>query len=45
MKDSVGAEHEPAFALGQLGEEVPASGSITKVLDFGDIGSRIRTVL
>jgi hypothetical protein len=39
MMDSVGTEHEPKFALGQIGEEVPASGSITKVLDFGNLGS------
>ncbi len=38
MIDSVGAEHEPAFAWGQIGEEVPASGSVTKALDFGNIG-------
>lgn len=38
MKDNTGAEHEPEFALGQLGDTVPASGSVTRQLTFGNIG-------
>lgn len=37
MTDSVGVEHEPTFASG-LGDTVAASGSLTKELDFGNLG-------
>jgi hypothetical protein len=39
MIDSAGTEHEPRFALGQIGEDIPASASITKTLDFGNLGT------
>ena len=37
MVDSRGAEHEPTFESG-AGDSVPADGSITKELSFGNIG-------
>ena len=39
MIDSTGAEHEPAFSLAQLSDIVPAAGSISKELDFGNLGA------
>lgn len=38
MIDDAGAEHEPAFVSGQIGDTVPARRSIEKSLDFGNIG-------
>ena len=39
MTDTVGTRHAPKFAMEQLSDEVPASGAITKTLDFGNLGS------
>ena len=38
MIDSTGTEHEPSFNTGVV-DKVPASGSISKTLDYGNIGN------
>ena len=43
MTDTVGTRHAPKFAMEQLSDEVPASGAITKTLDFGNLGSASAT--